>query len=48
MPIDPEKETQIIQDQPPFFRSWTGMYALVLGVLAFLVLLFHLVTQHYK
>ena len=48
MPIDPGKEKQIVQDQPPFFRSWTGLYALVLGVLALLVLLFYLFTQHYK
>lgn len=48
MPIDADKERSIIEDRPPFFRSWAGVYALVLGSLGFLVLLFHLFTRHYK
>lgn len=48
MPIDAEKERRIIDDRPPFFRKWGGVYALVLGFLGFLVLLFHLFTRHYK
>ena len=48
MKIDPKKEKQILEDKPPFFRTWTGMYALVLGVLGLLVLIFHLFTQHYQ
>lgn len=48
MPIDAEKERRITEDRPPFFRSWTGVYALVLGFLGFLVLLFRLFTRHYK
>jgi len=48
MPIDPDKERRIIEDRPPFFKSWTAVYALVLGFLGFLVLLFHLFTRHYR
>lgn len=48
MPIDADKERRIIEDRPPVFRKWTGVYALVLGFLGFLVLLFHLFTRHYK
>ncbi|MEK7282797.1 MAG: hypothetical protein AAB249_03220 [Acidobacteriota bacterium] len=40
MPID--------ADKPPFFRTWTGVYALVLGFLGFLVLVFYLFTRHYR
>jgi hypothetical protein len=35
-------------DPPPFFKKWSGMYWLVIGVLGVLVLLFHLFTQHYS
>ncbi|MFD1756642.1 hypothetical protein ACFSC6_15640 [Rufibacter sediminis] len=35
-------------DPPPFFKSWTSMYWLVLGVLAVLILLFYLITEAYK
>lgn len=48
MPIDADKERAINEDRPPFFRSWTGVYALVLGVLGFLVLVFYLFTRHYR
>ncbi|MHA6249387.1 hypothetical protein ACXYMU_15705 [Pontibacter sp. CAU 1760] len=33
--------------KPPFFRSWAGMYWLVLGNLAFLILLFYFITSLY-
>ena len=48
MPLDAEKEKQIVQDQPRFFRKWSGVYGVVLGFLAFLVLLFYLITRHYR
>ena len=48
MPNDPDKEQRILQDRPPFFRTWTGVYSVVLGFLGFLVLLFHLFTRHYQ
>ncbi len=48
MPLDPEKEKQIVQDRPPFFRTWAGVYGIVLGFLALLVLLFHLFTRSYR
>jgi len=48
MSLDPEKEKQIVQDQPPVFRTWGGVYGVVLGFLAFLILLFYLVTRHYR
>ncbi|MFB9864148.1 hypothetical protein [Rufibacter immobilis] len=35
-------------DPPPFFKSWTAMYGLVLGVLAALILLFYLITVSYS
>ncbi|WP_255360000.1 hypothetical protein [Rufibacter sp. DG15C] len=35
-------------DPPPFFKTWKGMYWLVLGVLAFLIVLFYLMTEAYQ
>ncbi|WP_278251894.1 hypothetical protein [Sabulibacter ruber] len=35
-------------DPPPFFKSWTAMYWLVIGVLAGLVGLFYLITIAYQ
>lgn len=40
-----EKEKAI--EKPPFFKSWAGMYWLVLGNLAFLILLFYILTKLY-
>ena len=48
MPLDPDKERQIVQDQPPFFRNWSSVYGVVLGFLAVLVVFFYLVTRHYR
>ena len=45
MTIDPEKVRQVLDDRPPFFRTWAGIYAAVLGWLGVLVLLFHLLTR---
>lgn len=36
------------QDRPPFFRSWNGMYLVVLGTLAILVALFSVLTKVYE
>lgn len=35
-------------DKPPFFESWKGMYWLVLGNLAFLIVLFYIITKIYE
>jgi hypothetical protein len=48
VPIDAERERRVAEDRPPFFRSWSAVYALVLGLEAFLILLFHLFTRIYK
>ena len=45
MTIDPEKVKQVLDDRPPFFRTWSGVYAVVLGFLGFLILLFALLTR---
>ncbi|WP_255430314.1 hypothetical protein [Rufibacter sp. LB8] len=34
-------------DPPPFFKKWSSMYWLVLGVLAVLILLFYVLTVSY-
>ena len=46
-----DKEKVLVRDEtdkPPFFKSWSGMYWLVLGNLAFLILLFYLITKIYE
>jgi hypothetical protein len=48
MPTDADDQRNNTEDRPPFFRSWSGVYALVLGFLGVLVLLFHLFTRHYR
>ncbi len=48
MSNDAEREGPIIEDRPPVFRTWAGVYALVFGILALLTLLFHLFTRHYQ
>ena len=48
MPADAEREPPITDDRPPLFRTWAGVYALVLGFLGLLVVLFHLFTRHYR
>jgi len=42
-PVEKEKPL----DKPPFFKSWAGMYWLVLGNLVFLILLFYTITKIY-
>jgi hypothetical protein len=34
--------------KPPFFRTWRGMYAFVLGTLAVLVVILSAVTWFYR
>ena len=48
MTLDAEKERRILEDRPPFFRTWAGVYGLVLGFLGLLVVLFLLFTRHFK
>jgi hypothetical protein len=43
-PVDTEKEL----DGPPFFKSWSGMYWLVLGNLALLIVVFYIITKVYE
>ena len=35
-------------ERPPFFRTWRGVYALVLGTLAVSVVILSLVTWIYR
>jgi hypothetical protein len=43
-----EDKTPTELDKPPFFKSWKGMYWLVLGNLAFLITLFYIITKIYE
>ncbi|WP_242916598.1 hypothetical protein [Pontibacter liquoris] len=48
-----EKEQQPVDTEPalwkpPFFKSWAGMYWLVLGNLAFIIILFYIITKVYE
>ncbi|MFD1188155.1 hypothetical protein [Pontibacter rugosus] len=43
-PIDQEQPI----DKPPFFKTWAGMYKLVLGNLVFLIILFYIITKIYE
>jgi len=43
-----EESKDIEEGKPPFFSSWSRMYAFVMGTLAVLILLFYLFTEHYK
>jgi hypothetical protein len=36
------------EDRPPFFRTWKGMYALVLGTLLGEVIVFSIVAWIYR
>ena len=35
-------------DRPPFFRTWRGVYALVLGTLAVSIVILSLLTWIYR
>lgn len=41
-------EVDTSDDKPQVFKSWTTWYALLIAVLAILILLFYLFTQHYS
>jgi hypothetical protein len=43
-PVDTESPIT----KPPFFKHWSGMYWLVLGNLAFLIILFYTITKAYE
>lgn len=50
-PDDPDNDlhhTHEEVDPPPFFNSWNGMYALVIGVFVGLVVLFYVFTKFYE
>ena len=36
------------EDKPPFFKTWQGMYALVLGNLLFMILIFYWITASFR
>lgn len=40
--IEPE------ENKPPFFKSWKGMYWLVIGNLALMIVLFYCLTLYYS
>jgi len=43
-PVDEEPPIE----KPPFFERWSGMYWLVLGNLAFTIILFYIITKIYE
>ena len=43
-----EETKEVEEGKPPFFSSWSRMYWFVMGVLAVLILLFYLFTEHYS
>lgn len=43
-PVDEEPAIH----KPPFFKSWAGMYWLVLGNLAFMIVVFYIITKIYE
>lgn len=43
-----ENHNDIETESPPFFKHWSGVYWLVIGTLAVLVLLFHLFTVYFS
>jgi len=43
-----QNTNEVNDDKPPFFSSWPKVYMLVMGVLAVLIFLFYLFTEHYS
>ena len=43
--VSPEK---LPEGKPPFFRTWRGMYLLVLGALVFQILLYYAITRYFE
>ena len=47
--ITPDTEEREVEEgSPPLFATWSRLYALVIGFLAFLIVLFHLFTKAYQ
>lgn len=36
------------QDKPPILKTWKNVYALVIGVLVLLIVLFYFFTKHFE
>jgi hypothetical protein len=43
-----QKELDWIEEPPPFWKSWKIWYGVVLGMLAFLIVVFYLLTVSFK
>lgn len=41
-------QREVIDEPPPFLRTWGRVYAGVLGYLAALIALLYVLTQHFK
>jgi glucose uptake protein GlcU len=39
---------ELPDEKPPFFKSWNSWYAMVIGFLALLIILFYLFTKHFS
>ena len=42
-----EQKTDFDEEKPPFFITWSRLYAAIVAYLAFLILLFYLFTMTY-
>jgi len=36
------------EEHPPIFKSWRNIYLIVLGNLAFLIIIFYLITSYFS
>jgi hypothetical protein len=45
--LQPDVDRPEMVDKPPLLGSWRRLYALEIGVLVALILVFWLVTEHY-
>jgi len=43
-----EKDKNIEDEKPPFFKKWSSWYFLVLGNLALMVIIFYLFTRIFE
>lgn len=46
--INKENNMNPEEESPPFFKSWRGMYWLVIGNLVFMIILFYWLTLYYS
>ncbi len=44
----PDNSAKDSTDRPPFFKSWTALYTLVISFLALLVVLFYIFMKVYS